>query len=266
MKTTGYAPINGLSLYYEIHGAGEPLVLIHGGFGSVDMFGGLIDELAKTRQVIPIEMQGHARTADADRPLTYEQLADDLAGLIGYLGFARSDVLGYSLGGGATWQTAIRHPDVVRRFVIVSAPCRRSAWFPEVLAGMASIQADSMAGSFMQAAYAKVAPNPEHFARLVDKTRTLLGNDYDWSSAVAAIKVPGLIVCADADSFAPAHFAEVFGLLGGGKVDAGWDGSARPSSQLAILPGATHYNILQAPGLAGLVTRFLHEQPPAGKP
>lgn len=263
MNTTGYAPINGLRLYYETHGVGHPLVLVHGGFGVVGMFSGLLEDLAKTRQVIPVELQGHGHTADADRPLRYEQLGDDIAALIKHLGYERADVLGYSLGGGATWQTAIRHPDAVRKFIVVSAPCRRNAWFPEVLAGMGAIQADSLAGTVMQATYASVAPNPGHFPRLVDKTRTLLANDYDWSEAVAAITSPALIVAADADSFSPAHAAEMFALLGGGRKDAGWDGSGMPRARLAILPGATHYNALQAPGLASIIARFLDEPMPA---
>lgn len=255
--TSGYAPVNGLKMYYEVHGSGQPLVLIHGGFGSVGMFGSLLTTLAETRQVIAVELQGYAHTADIDRPFRIESFADDIAELIRHLGFERADVMGYSLGGKTAWQTAIRHPGAVRKLVVVSAPCKRDAWFPEVLVGMGAINAEALTGSPMHASYISMAPNPGDWPNLVNKTRALLARPYDWSAEVAAIKAPVLMVAADADSFSPAHSAEIFGLLGGGKEDPGWDGSRMPKSRLAILPGSTHYNILAAPGLAAQVIAFL---------
>ena len=253
----GYASVNGLKLYYEIHGTGQPLVLIHGGFGAVVMFAQLLPTLAETCQVIGVELQAHGHTADIDRPFSYAQFADDIAALIKHLGFEHADVMGYSLGGGVALQTAIRHPEFVRKLVVVSAPCKRDGWFPEVLVGMGSVNAEALIGSPMHAGYIGVAPNPEGFASLANKTRQLLSQPYDWTSGVAGIKSPTLIVTADADSFPPTHAAEMFGLLGGGKRDAGWDGSGMPNSRLAILPGTTHYNSFASPMLAPIVTAFL---------
>ncbi len=118
----GYAPVNGLHMYYEIHGTGKPLVLIHGGFGESGMFGDVLTQLAQGRQVIPVDLQAHGRTADIDRPLRYELMADDIGGLIQHLGFEKADVMGYSLGGGVALQTAIRHPGLVRKLALVSTP------------------------------------------------------------------------------------------------------------------------------------------------
>ena len=250
-----YAPVNGLKLYYEIHGAGKPLILLHGGFGVIGMFAPLLPELARTRRVIAVELQAHGHTADIDRPFSYEAMADDIAALIEHLGLERADVLGYSLGGGVAQQTVIRHPDKVRRLIIVSAPCRRTGWYPEVLAGMGSIDAAAMSRTIMYDAYAQVAPKPEGFTSLANKTRQLLATDYDWTAAFASIKSPVLIVAADADSISPAHIAEMFGLLGGGKGDSM---SGRPHSQLAILPATTHYDILtRAELLLPIIAVFL---------
>lgn len=244
-----FAAVNGLDLYYETHGSGRPLILLHGGFGVIGMFERLLPGLAEQRQVIGVELQGHGHTADIDRPLRFETLADDVAALIRHLGLGgEADVLGYSLGGGVALQTAIRHPALVRRLVIVSAPFRSQGWFPEVRAGMASVTAEAaagMVGSPMHAAYVAVAPRPADFAVLADKTGELLRRPYDWSAEVSALAQPMLLVYGDADSISPAYAAEAFALLGGGQRDAGWEGTERPASQLAILPGATHYDILQ---------------------
>src|SRR5450756_67179 len=138
---TGYASAKGLEMYYEIHGAGRPLVLLHGGLGTIDMFGPLLPALAETRQVIAVELEAHGHTANIDRPLSYEQMADNIAALMAHLGLANSDILGYSLGGGVAEQTAIRHPEVVRKLVLISTTCKSDGWYPEVRAGMASMNA-----------------------------------------------------------------------------------------------------------------------------
>ena len=252
-----YAPVNGLNMYFEICGAGQPLVLIPGGFGHVGVFTRLIPQLAARRQVITVELQGHGHTADLGRPFSFEQFADDIAALIEHLNLPCADVMGWSLGGGVALQTVIRHPALVRKLVVLSAPYKRAGWFPDVLAGMASIEPANMIGSPMHTAYVNVAPHPEDFPNLANKTRQLLGQDYDWTDAVTAVTTPVLIVAADADSLAPAYAAEMFGLLGGGKKDAGWDGSGMIHSQLAILPGTTHYNSVDSPCLAGMVNEFL---------
>ena len=269
IKTTqgNYAKINGLDLYYEIYGKGQPLILLHGGFGVIGMLEPNLTELSKKRQVIGVELQGHGHTADIDRPLSFEQMADDVAALIKHLRLANADVMGYSLGGGVALQTAIRHPDAVHKLVIVSAPCKSDGWYPEVHAGMKKHTAElgkTWIGSPMQQAYASVAPNPDNWPTLVGKTGQLLTPDYDWSDAVSALKMPVMIVFGDADSVRPAHAAEFFGLLGGGQRDAGWDGSGKPNSRLAILPGTTHYDIFSSPALAAAVIPFLDAPLPNG--
>ena len=264
MSTTlarkGYAPVNGLSMYYEIHGAGEPLVLLHGGLGLTGMLAELIPPLAAGRQVIAADLQGHGRTADIDRPLRLEHMGDDVAALIAHLGFERADVMGYSMGGGAALRAAIQHPERVRKLVVVSIPFRRSGWYPENLAGMD--QMGAAAAEFMKQtpiyeSYVRVAPDPDHFPALLDKMGELLRRDYDWSEEVAALPMPTMLAFGDADSVSPAHAAEFFGLLGGGRRDGSWDGSGMVASRLAILPGTTHYNIFGSPALAAAVIPFL---------
>jgi pimeloyl-ACP methyl ester carboxylesterase len=260
-----YASVNGLNLYYEIHGAGKPLVLLHGGVGSIEMFDEVLPLLAKGRQVIAVDLQAHGRTADIDRPMRFESMADDIAFLIRHLGFERADVMGYSLGGGVALQTAIRHPQLVRKLVIVSTPFKRDGWYPKVLAGMSQMSpeaAEPMKQTPMYQAYASLAPRPQDWPVLLTKLGQLLRQDYDWSRDVGELKTPTLIVVGDADSVRTAHAVELFGLLGGGKVDAGWDGSGMCNSQLAILPGITHYNIFFSPILASTVAPFLDAPAP----
>jgi pimeloyl-ACP methyl ester carboxylesterase len=253
-------------MYYEMHGAGRPLVLIHGGFGTVDMFAPLLPALAETRQVIAVELQGHGHTADIDRPLSFEQMADDVAALIRHLGHDNADVFGYSLGGGVALQTAIQHPEVVGKLVVASAAYASDGWYPEVRAGMAAVNADAArtwVGSPMHAAYARVAPQPEDWPNLATKTGQMLRQEYDWAAGVAAITAPVLIVIGDADSIAPAHAVEMFGLLGGGKTDGAMGG--RPTSQLAILPATTHFTILDRTELLPIISSFLDAPMPEAK-
>ncbi len=267
MAQGAYAHVNSLELYYETQGRGQPLVLLHGGFGTVDMFAGLIPALSETRQVIGVELQGHGHTADVERPFSFEGMADDLAVLIKHLGLGQASLLGYSLGGGVALQTAIRHPEAVRKLVVVSAPCQSDGWYPEAHAGQRSLNADfakAMVGSPMHQAYASIAPKPEDWPVLATKTGLLLGQDYDWSEAVAAMRVPTLIVTGDADAIRPAHAVRFFELLGGGQKEAGWDGAGMPNSRLAILPATTHYNILSSPGLMPAVISFLDAATPGG--
>lgn len=258
---TGYADINGLHLYYETHGSGEPLIVLHGAFGSAEMFGPNLELLAKTRQVIAVDLQGHGRTADIDRPLSAEALGDDVAALIEHLGFGKADVLGYSFGGAVALQAAIRHPERIRKLVLVSAAFARSGWFLEVRAGFDAIGPD-LAAMMKQgpayAFYAKVAPRPQDFERVVEKVGTMVKQDYDWSALISDKMPPTLIVAGDADGIRPAHLVEMYAKLGGGLHEPGWDGSrGRSKSQLAILPGKTHYDIVSAPVLASTVEPFL---------
>jgi len=263
-----YADVNGIKLYYEVAGTGRPLILLHGSLGAIEMFGPNLPALAAGRQVIAVDLQAHGRTADIDRPLSVELMADDIAALIKHLGLERADIMGYSLGGGVALQTAIRHPEEVRRLVVVSTPFRRSAFYPEILAqqGQVSVAAaEAMKQTPMYQLYASIAPRPEDWPRLLSKIGEAMKQDFDFSGAIAGIKATTLVVAGDADIFPPAHAVELFGLLGGGKRDGGWDGAGRPKSRLAILPGLTHYLIFSAPALAATVIPFLDEPATTGQ-
>jgi pimeloyl-ACP methyl ester carboxylesterase len=252
---TGYAPVNGLKMYYEIHGAGEPLVLIHGGVVGITMFGSNVEALAKGRQVIAVELQGHGHTADIDRPMSCEAMADDIAALIQYLGVQKADVMGYSLGGYVALQTVIRHPQSVRKLVVVSAGFRRNGMYPEVLTAFDHMNAATGA-QMKQSPLSKMYPSV-NWEVLFGKLGEMLRKDYDWSKEVAAIRSPTMLVFADADAVRLQHIAEFYSLLGGGQKDAGQDGSQRSVNELAILPGLTHYTIDAAPALVETVTPFL---------
>jgi pimeloyl-ACP methyl ester carboxylesterase len=257
-----YADVNGINLYYETHGTGRPLILLHGGLGSGEMFGPILPALAAGRQVIAVDLQGHGRTADIDRPIDVGLMADDIAALIEHLGFARADVVGYSLGGGVAMMTAIRHPEVVRRLVAVSVNIRRDAIYPEMLAQQGQVGPDAvefMKNTPMYQLYQRVAPRPEDFGRLLGKIGESMAKDFDLSNEVRGLKMPTLIVAADADMAPPSHYVEIFGLLGGGQRDGGWMGEGRPNGghALAILPGLTHYNVFASPLLAAAAISFL---------
>ncbi|OLC82111.1 MAG: alpha/beta hydrolase [Acidobacteria bacterium 13_1_40CM_4_65_8] len=263
-----YADVNGIKLYYEIHGAGAPLILLHGGLGAISMFGPNLPALAEGRQVIAVDLQGHGRTADIDRPLSPELMADDIAALIKHLKLERPDLMGFSLGGGVALLTAIKHPELVGRLVVVSTPIRRDAFYPDILAQQKQVTAEAaeaMKQTPMYQLYASIAPRPEDWPRLLAKIGEGMAKDFDFSKEVAKIKATTLVVAGDADIFPPAHAVEVFGLLGGGKGDPGWDGSGRPKSQLAILPGVTHYTMGSAPALSAVVIPFLNEPTPKGQ-
>ena len=269
-KTNGaghYADVNGIKLYYEIHGKGRPLVLLHGGLGAIEMFGPNLPTLAKGRQLIAVDLQGHGRTADIDRPLSVALMADDIAALIKHLGIDSADVMGYSLGGGVALLTAIRHPEVVRKLVVVSTPFRRNGFYPDILVQQAQVtaaSAEQMKQTPMYQLYASIAPRPDDWARLLGKIGDAMKVDFDFSEQIKGIKATTLVVAGDADIFPPAHAVEMFGLLGGGQRDGGWDGSGQPKSRLAILPGLTHYTMANAPALGSTAVAFLNE--PAPKP
>lgn len=257
--TGNYAQVNGVELYYEIHGEGDPLILLHGGLGGVAEFAQLIHVFAESRQVIAVELQGHGHTADVDRPLSFETMADDIAALIEYLDFEKADVLGFSLGGGVALQTAIRHPEVVDRLILVSTPFRRTGIHPEFLGGMEAMSAEAanmMLETPMYQYYASVAPNLENWPTLVGKAGDLLRQDYDWSEAVAAIELPVLIIAGDSDMIPPTHTVEMFSLLGGG-IPADMVGGPI-ASQFAVLPNVSHFQILyRADLLAPIINPFL---------
>jgi pimeloyl-ACP methyl ester carboxylesterase len=255
-----HADVNGVSLYYEEHGSGEPLVLLHGGLGAGAMFEAIMPELAAHRRVITVDLQAHGGTADVDRPLRPQTMADDVAALVEHLGLPHADVVGYSLGGLVALRTALQHPQRVRRMVLVSVGFRRDGSHPEVVENMdrfAPEMADMLAQSPLYQVYSRLAPRVEDWPVLIAKTSEMLKDDYDWTAEVEGLETPTMLVFADADSIRPAHIVEFYGLLGGGLRDANWDGSLRPTARLAILPATTHYDISASPALAPAVTAFL---------
>ena len=265
-KSAGqYAEVNGINLYYETHGAGRPLILLHGGLGSGEMFAPVLPALAERHQVVTVDLQGHGRTADIDRPLDIRIMADDIAALIDHLMLEKPDVVGYSLGGGVALQTAVKHPAKVRRLVAVSANIRPDAIYPEMRAQQGQVSAaaaEFMKDTPMYQTYERVAPRPEDFPRLLDKIGAAMSKDFDYTEEVRGLQVPTLIVAADADMAPPSHYVEVFKLLGGGLRDGGWMGEGRPQGghALAILPGLTHYNIFSSPLFAAVTLAFLDDK------
>jgi len=264
--TGHYAEVNGLHLYYETYGAGRPLILLHGGLGSGEMFGPVLPVLAERHLVIAPDLQGHGRTADIDRPIDVRLMADDIAVLIEHLGLDRPDVAGYSLGGGVALLTAIKYPAMIRRLVAASAHIRRDAIYPDMLAQQGQVSAGAaefMKDTPMYQLYQRVAPRPEDFPRLLDKMGAGMARDFDLTEEVRGLQVPALIVAADADMAPPSHYAEVFRLLDGGLRDGGWMGDGRPKGghALAILPGLTHYNIFNSPLIAAVTLAFLDNEP-----
>ena len=260
--TGAYANVNGINLYYETHGSGRPLVLLHGGLGSGEMFGPALERLAEGHRVIAVDLQGHGRTADVDRPLSVVTMGDDIAALIEHLGLGQVDLVGYSLGGGVAFQCAANHPELVRRLVMVSTNIRRSAIYPDMLAQQGQVSAaavDVMRDTPMYQLYQRIAPRPEDFGRLLDKIGAAMAQDFDFSEQVRGLRVPTLFACADADMFPPSHAVEVFSLLDGGQRDGGWMGEGRPTGghALAILPGVTHYSIFESPLTAEAAIAFL---------
>src|SRR5258708_23964849 len=262
-KGTGhYAEVNGINLYYETHGSGRPLVLLHGGLGSGEMFEPLLPLLTQHHQVITVDLQGHGRTADIDRPLDAVLMAGDIAALIDHLQLGKPDVVGYSLGGGVAFHTAAKYPAKVRRLVMVSANIRPDAIYGEMRAqqGQGNAAAiEVMKEKPMYQLYQRVAPRPEDFPPLLDKIGAAMSKDFDFTEEVRGLQVPTLVVAADADIAPPSHYVEEFNLLDGGLRDGGSMGAERPKRghALAILPGLTHYNIFSSPLFASATLAFL---------
>ena len=263
VKAVGeYAEVNGINLYYETHGTGRPMVLLHGGLMSGEMFGPVLPALAERHQVIVVDLQGHGRTADIDRPIDIRLMADDIAALIDHLGLDKPDIVGYSLGGGVAMFTAVKYPEKVGKLVSAAAHARRDAIPPEMLAQQAQVSAAAvpfMKDTPMYEVYQRVAPRPEDFGRLLDKIGESMSKDFDFTEEVRGLQVPTLIVAADADMAPPSHYVEMFKLLDGGLRDGGWMGEGRPKGghALAILPGLTHYNLGAAPLFARVALDFL---------
>lgn len=256
--TTGFAPINGLNLYYEIHGTGEPLVMLHGGIGASEQLGPNVAALAKTRQVIIAHMQGHGFTRDVDRPYNYSAFANDVVGLLDHLAIKRADVLGYSLGAGIALRLAIQHPHRIGRLIMVSGTMAMTGQYPEVVAAFPAMvkNAAAIGKSVAQSPLATTYPDV-NWEVAFRKTGALESEMWDWSAELDGIKTPALLIFADADSIRPAHMVEMYQKFGGGQRDAGLDGAARSASRLAILPGRTHYTMMETTEIADLVEAFL---------
>ncbi len=257
----GHVAAEGTQLYFEVHGSGPPVLLIHGAFGSGNQFAEAIGWLAADHTVVLVDLQGHGRTADRPQPLRYERLADDCAAVLASLGIPDCTVIGFSMGGGTAQQLAFRHARLVTKLGVVSAPFSRSGWHADVMANFrntGSHQAPAVLDSPIYRNHAALAPKPEEFPVLLDKLGDLLGNhEYDWSAEVAALTIPVLIALGDADSLPPSHAAEFFRLVGGGTRDAGPAGEGLSTSQLAVLPRTTHYDIVRSELLWRCVAGFL---------
>jgi pimeloyl-ACP methyl ester carboxylesterase len=261
-----YPDVNGIKLYYETHGSGGPMLLLHGGLFSSEMFGPILPTLAKKHQVIAVDLQGHGRTAGIDTPLNIGVMADDIAALIDHLGLERPDLVGYSLVGGVAFMTASRYPDKVRRLVTACVYLRPDVVDPALLAQQGQVNAAAapfMKDTPMYQLYQRVAPRPENFGRLLDKIGAMMSESYDYTEEFRSLKVPTLLVASDADQAPPSHYAEMFTLLDGGLRDGGWMGENRPTGghALAILPGLTHYNLFASPLFAAVILEFLDEDP-----
>ncbi|HUL34416.1 MAG TPA: alpha/beta hydrolase [Candidatus Eisenbacteria bacterium] len=257
MSNANFADVNGQHIFYSVHGAGKPLILLHGGIDP-DSFGSNRAELAKGRQVIAVHLQAHGRTPDNDRPLRCETLGDDVAALIGHLKLGKADVMGYSLGSGVALQTAIRHPSVVDRLVLVSGTMKRDGAYPEAVAAFNQLEANAaMLGDSVKASpLGQAYPNVD-WTNLFRKVGDLTKRPFDWRADVAKVQARTLLVFADADFMRPEHMVEFWKALGGGQRDAGLDGSLRPANQLAIVPNTTHYTLAVEPMLPEIVERFL---------
>lgn len=243
---TGYAPVNGLKMYYEVYGSGKPLVLLHGAFNSINMaFGMLIPGLSKTRQVIAVELQGHGRTADIDRPFSFESMADDVAELLKYLKKDSADIFGYSMGGGVAWQLAIRHPRLVRKLVIASAVYKYEGWTPETRSILPMLAPEMFEGTPVKTEYDNLAPDKKHWTQFIGKMKQFVTTPYDFTAEkIRAIKSPTLIITGDGDGVLPEHAVEMFRLRHGKyMVDFG----PPPLTQLAIFPGTSHIFVMMHP-------------------
>ena len=260
---SGYAPVNGLEMYYEIHGAsGVPLLLLHGSLGSLEMFRPLLPDLIRGRQVIAVDQQAHGRTADIDRPLRYEQLADDAAAFLRYLNVDRADVFGFSMGAAAGWQLAIRHPELVRKLV-GAISYTNDGIYPQVLAGLSTtFTPQAFAGSPIEADYRTIAPNPDDFPTLVLKVQDLTRSATAFPvETIRGMAAPTMIIVGDADIITPEHAVELFRLRGGGVPG---DFVPMPPAQLAILPGTSHMMLIaRTEWLGSMIPAFLDAPMPA---
>jgi pimeloyl-ACP methyl ester carboxylesterase len=257
---SGRMTINGIDYYYEIHGNGEPLLLLHGGLGSIEMFGVTLDMLAAKRAVIAVDLQGHGRTPLGTRKLSLVDMGDDMATLLTKLGYKQVAAMGYSMGGGVAFRFAVQHPEMVRRLVLVSTGYARDGFYPEMLPQQAAVSAkmaEQMKNTPMYKSYAQLAPHPEEFPKLLDAMGEWMRTPYNWEADVARLTMPVMLIYGDSDMYRPEHEIKFYQLLGGGLKDAGWQRENMAKNRLAILPGLTHYDIFLSPELAHITLPFL---------
>ena len=260
---TGYADINGVKYYCEISGQGDPLLVLHGGLGSIHMFGLVLPSIVKKHQVIAVDLHGHGRTALGSRNISLIDQGADMAALIKSLGYNQVDVMGYSFGGGVAFQLAVQNPAMVRRLVLVSAPYSQDGFFPEMLTQQAQVGAamlPMMKDTPMYKTYVEVAPKPEDFPKLLDQMGAFMRQTYDWSADVIKLTMPVMLVFGDSDMIRPEHVVKFYQLLGGGLKDAGWMRENMSSNRLAILPDVTHYEMTMTPQLVPTILPFLDGQ------
>jgi len=258
--SSGYVVANGVKYWFEIHGKGDPLLLLHGGLGSTSMFGPVVSRLAESRRVIGVDLHGHGRTELGTRPVNLVDIGNDLAVIVRALGINQVDLAGYSFGGGAALRLAVQHPALVRRLVIASAPYAQNGFFPEMLPQQAAVgaaMADMMKDTPMYKSYVAVAPRPQDFPRLLDAMGALMRQPYDWSADVKKLTMPVMLVFGDSDMIRPEHIVSFYQLLGGGLKDAGWQREHMSKNRLAILPDLTHYEVFASPAFATTVLPFL---------
>jgi pimeloyl-ACP methyl ester carboxylesterase len=260
--TCGYADSSeGLSVYYEVYGNGEPIVVLAGGLGDTSSMMQVIGPLSGHRQVIGVDLEGHGHTALRSSPLSHERDGDDVAAVLRHLEIAEADVAGYSHGGDAAIRMAIQHPELVRHLIVLSTAAARQGWYPEALEGMDAVSASSAAAlrpTPLYERYVSVAPHPEQFGLLLDRMGELMRKDYDWRPEIAKLRMPTLLVFADHDAISMTHIAEFFALFGGGVRDAGWGDEPRYArARLAIVPGYTHYNFGQGGDMARVIEAYL---------
>lgn len=258
---SGRLAVNGINYYYEVRGKGEPLLLLHGGLGSGDMFAPLLPTLTKQRQVVLVDLQGHGRTELGTRKFSLEAMGDDMNGLLQKLGYQQVDVLGYSMGGGVGFRLAVQHPQMVRRLALVSAGYASDGFYPEIRQQQGGVNAEAfqyMKDTPMYKGYVAVAPKPEDFPRLLDTIGDFMKQGYDYAGDVAKLKMPVMLVFGDSDMYLPEHVIKFYQLLGGGLKDAGWMREHLSQNRLAILPNHTHYDIFLAPELVSTTLPFLN--------
>jgi pimeloyl-ACP methyl ester carboxylesterase len=256
----GYAPVNGVEVYYQSHGTGKPLVLLHGGLGAYEMFTPILPLLTEKRTVIGIDFQAHGRTRAFDRPLTHASLATDVAELIKWLGYDKIDIVGYSMGAEVAMRIGIDHPEVVDKLVLISAAASFAGWHEFNQQGMKSMSgelAEMMKQTPMYELYAQIAPEPGDWAKSLDQMGDMSRNEYDYLAELKRIKSPTMIIAGDWDSVRMAHLAEMYAQLGGGINDAGWDGANMNANRMAIIPGATHYSSFMDPRVFDAALGFL---------